>query len=106
VSLLVLLSARIADGFISGFRYDTAIFFILRVTVLVYGVGCLVMLPLNSVRFGVGILWNALCHDMTTYVGLREFFCTKSLNVKIVSIIPTMEIKVWKVCFFHTVFFF
>jgi hypothetical protein len=29
-----------------------------------------------------------------------EFLCTKSLNVEIVSTIPTMEIKVWKVCFY------
>jgi ABC-type spermidine/putrescine transport system permease subunit II len=52
------------------------------------------MLPLNSVRFLAGILWNTLCQDNDN-VYMSIF--TKSLNVEIVSIVQTIEIKVWKV---------
>jgi hypothetical protein len=59
-------------------------------------------MPPHSVCFGVGILWNALCQDNENAC-ISEIHCTMSLNVEIVSTIPTMEIKVpgiWKVCFF------
>jgi hypothetical protein len=38
---------------------------------------------------------------MTTYVLLREIVCAKSLNIEIVSDIPTMEIKIMESMFYE-----